>query len=102
MSRAVSRWVCRASRVTTVPARSRPSMAGASSGISLVLASTSRWARVRALVTWKTDRAADGLAVRGRLLQQARHNGLPGPGAALLALVPGHLRQGSGRAWGSA
>ena len=52
------------------------------------------------LAAVRADRAADGLAVRGRLLQQARHSGLPGPGAALLALVPGHLRQGSGRAWG--
>ena len=46
------------------------------------------------------DRAADGLAVPGRLLQQARRagrGGCPG-GAALLALMPGDLRKRPGEA----
>jgi len=84
-------------------------MAGASSGISLVLAATSRWARAVPVVEDRQqvhlaavgpDGAADGLAVGGRLLQQARRL-RPGPGgAALLALVPGEcgqLLRGTGR-----
>jgi hypothetical protein len=47
------------------------------------------------LAAVRADGTADGLAVRGRLLQQACHGGLAGLrcGAALLPLVPGRLRQ---------
>jgi hypothetical protein len=46
------------------------------------------------------DGAADGLAVRGRLLQQPRHDRFPGRrrSAALLALMPGRCRKALRRA----
>jgi hypothetical protein len=52
------------------------------------------------LAAISADRAADRLAVRGGLPQQARR-ARPGGrrrGAALLALVPSHGRQGTRRA----
>lgn len=99
-----------ASRVTTAPVRFRCAMVGASSGISLVLASISRWAadppgagvedgQQVHLAAVRADRAADGLAVGGGLRQQAGHGGLlcrPG-GASLLPFVPGHVRAGRQR-----
>ena len=86
-------------------------MAGASSGISLVLASISRWARTHP-VAHVAARTAGGPGCRQRGPRRGRscrprrpaqQAGRPWPGgrrggAALLALVPGHGRQGVRRA----
>lgn len=51
---ACSRWVCNASAVTTVRARSRPHSSGRNAVISLVLPATSTWPRT-ARVVWSTS-----------------------------------------------